>query len=436
MAVILNAKGTSQSNFRIGKRGSRIYGTSDAPSDVSQISTGDLWFDSSNTLLKIATVSGSDVTWSKLTVGDAVTLDGINSTVFARIDQDVTFSEDITVSGNLTVSGTTTTVNTQELNIADNEIVLNSDLASNQPATANAGILINRGNESNVYIRWDEGEGEWTVNGQTFSAGSFVGNLSGNVTGSIAPNGAPNVVRANTLIVNGAYTMPSSDGTANQILQTDGSGALSFADNSATPGGSNTHIQFNDAGSFGGNSNLVWNNTAERLDVKHLNVSGVFSRAVDYGGITDSADPYNTYDYGGIGEVHEGTEFIVKDNPQLGGNLDAANYNINSIGVATAKSYKDTVFTITDGASVDIDPDNGGIQVWTLGANRTPTATNFDSGAKVMLMIDDGSGYTITWPSVNWVGGVAPTLATSGYSIIELWKVGTQLYGAFAGGVA
>ena len=42
MAVILNAKGTSQSNFRIRKRGARIYGTSDAPSDVSQISTGDL----------------------------------------------------------------------------------------------------------------------------------------------------------------------------------------------------------------------------------------------------------------------------------------------------------------------------------------------------------------------------------------------------------
>ena len=436
MAVILNAKGTSQSNFRIGKRGARIYGTSDAPSDVSNISTGDLWFDSSNTLLKIATVSGGSVSWDKLTVGDADTLDGINSTVFARTDQDVTFSEDITVSGNLTVSGTTTTVNTQELNIADNEIVLNSDLASNQPATANAGILINRGNESNVYLRWDEGEGEWTVNGQTFSAGSFVGNLSGNVTGSIAPNGAPNVVRANTLIVNGSYTMPTSDGSANQILQTDGSGTISFADPQSIPGGANTQIQFNDAGSFNGNTSLTWNTSAERLDVKHLNVSGVFSRAVDYGGITDSADPYNTYDYGGIGEVHEGTEFIVKDNPQLGGNLDAANYNINSIGVATAKSYKDTVFTITDGASVDIDPDNGGIQVWTLGADRSPTATNFDSGAKVMLMIDDGSGYTITWPSVNWVGGVAPTLATSGYSIIELWKVGTQLYGAFAGGVA
>jgi len=128
---------------------------------------------------------------------------------------------------------------------------------------------------------------------------------------------------------------------------------------------------------------------------------------------------------------------IVDDTtPQLGGDLDAQNNNINNVGVATAKSYKDTVFTITDGASVDIDPDNGGIQVWTLGANRSPTANNFDAGAKVMLMINDGSSYSITWPSVNWVGGVAPTLPTSGYGIVELWKVGSQLYGAFAGGVA
>jgi hypothetical protein len=218
MAVILNAKGTSQSNFRIGKRGSKIFGTSDAPSDVSNISTGDLWFDSSNTLLKIATVSGGSVSWNKLTVGDADTLDSINSTSFARTDEDTTFANDVTITGNLTVNGTQTVVNTQTLNIADNEIVLNSDLPSNQPATANAGILVNRGNESNVFVRWDEDEGEWTVNGETFSAGAFVGNLSGNVTGSIAPNGAPNVVKANTFVLNG--TTITASGT--ELNYTDG----------------------------------------------------------------------------------------------------------------------------------------------------------------------------------------------------------------------
>ena len=428
--VFRNLKGTSKTEFRLGlaNRGSGLYSGSSDPSGSYTVSAGDIWFDKNNQRLAIRTGGGA---WTDVTNTSVV-----DNQISSTLSSDVTFGADVTITGDLTVNGTQTVINTETLNIADYEIVLNSDLASNQPATANAGILVNRGNEGNVFLRWDEGEGEWTVNGETFSAGALIGNLSGNVTGSIAPNGVPNVVRANTLIVNGSYTMPSADGSANQVLQTDGSGAISFANPQSTPGGANTQIQFNDAGSFNGNTSLTWNTSAERLDVKHLNVSGVFSRAVDYGGITSSADPANTYDYGDIGEVHEGTEFIVKDNPQLGGNLDAANYNIDSIGVATAKSYKDTVYTITDGASVDIDPDNGGIQVWTLGASRSPTANNFDAGAKVMLMINDGSSYTITWPSVNWVGGVAPTLASSGYSIVELWKVGTQLYGAFAGGVA
>ncbi len=394
MAIIMNAKGTSQSNFRIGKRGSRIYGTSDAPSDVSNISTGDLWFDSSNTLLKIATVSGSSVTWNKLTVGDADTLDSINSTSFARVDTDNTFANDITITGNLTVNGTQSIINTETLNIADNEIVLNSDLASNQQATANAGILVNRGAESNVYVRWDEGEGEWTVNGQTFSAGAFVGNLSGNVTGSIAPNGSANTVRANTLIVtgstatakfgddakanfgagddlqiyhngtnsfiddagtgslfirsgttyfqnlagtktsiqtnsggaqqffhnnsvklatsatgitvtgtvdvNGAYSLPTADGSANQVLTTDGSGGVTFATPSVTASGSNTHVQYNDGGVLGGESSFTYNKATDKLSVKNLHITGVLSRVQDYGAITQSAGSDETFDYGAV----------------------------------------------------------------------------------------------------------------------------------------
>ena len=429
MAVILNAKGTSQSNFRIGKRGSRIYGTSDVPSNVSDISTGDLWFDSSNTLIKIATVSGSDVTWNKLTVGDADTLDGLNSTIFARVDADATFNQNVVITGNLSVSGTTTTINTQELNIADNEIVLNSDLASNQPATANAGILVNRGNESNVHIRWDEGEGEWTVNGETFSAGSFVGNLSGNVTGSIAPNGSPNVIKANTFIVTGAtataqfgdnakinlgagndlqiyhdgsnsyiddfgtgsirlrsgtfqvsnlagskvsalfasggaqtlyhnnnakfettstgitvtgtvninsaYTFPTSDGSADQVLKTDGSGTLSFATVNATPGGSNTHVQYNDSGSFGGSSTFTYDEAEAKLSVGGSVASILFETVSDYGAITTSAT--DSVDYGLLAEsvvALLNSDYGVVESS--GGPIEFPQYTVAGVPLASA----------------------------------------------------------------------------------------------------
>ena len=105
----------------------------------------------------------------------------------------------------------------------------------------------------------------------------------------------------------------------------------------------------------------------------------------------------------------------------------------------TFKEVKDTVHTITDGAAFEIDPGNGSIQVVTLGASRTPAATNFEAGQVVLLGIDDGTDYTITWSTVNptWVkaGGTAsaPTLATTGYTWIMLWKVASTVYASEVG---
>lgn len=108
-------------------------------------------------------------------------------------------------------------------------------------------------------------------------------------------------------------------------------------------------------------------------------------------------------------------------------------------GQQTFKETKDTAHTITDGAAFEIDPANGSIQIVTLGAGRTPAATNFEAGQCVLLGIDDGTAYGLTWTSVavTWVtpGGTAtaPTLATTGYTWVLLWKVGTTIYGAEVG---
>jgi len=99
----------------------------------------------------------------------------------------------------------------------------------------------------------------------------------------------------------------------------------------------------------------------------------------------------------------------------------------------TITGTKETVFTITDGGSVDINPNNGGIQLWTLGASRSPTASSFAAGHSVLLMINDGSGYAITWPSVTWISGSAPILDTTKNTCIELWKTGTTLWGSLVG---
>lgn len=94
------------------------------------------------------------------------------------------------------------------------------------------------------------------------------------------------------------------------------------------------------------------------------------------------------------------------------------------------------IFNITDGASVDLNPANGTIQFWTLGANRTATAASFIDGQSMTLYVADGAAYSVTWPSVVWAGGSAPTLPTSGYATIVLAKANSVLRGYSAGDVA
>ena len=93
----------------------------------------------------------------------------------------------------------------------------------------------------------------------------------------------------------------------------------------------------------------------------------------------------------------------------------------------------ETIFAIT-GTTPAISSSNGSIQTWTLTGASTPT-DGISAGQAVTLMVDDGSAFTITWPSVTWVNNakVAPTLATTGYTVVALWKVSTVLYGAVVG---
>ncbi len=101
--------------------------------------------------------------------------------------------------------------------------------------------------------------------------------------------------------------------------------------------------------------------------------------------------------------------------------------------VVFADAINENVYTIPDGTSSDLDPDNGMIQIWTLGANRTATES-LTNGQSMMLMVGILSN-TLTWPTITWVGGSAPTLSTSSYTVIEFWKAFNTLWGAAIGDV-
>ena len=105
-------------------------------------------------------------------------------------------------------------------------------------------------------------------------------------------------------------------------------------------------------------------------------------------------------------------------------------------GAILNDGYTEEVFAVT-GTTPALSPTNGSIQTWTLTAASTPTAGTWAAGQSITMMIDDGTAYAITWTSlaITWKtdAGVAPTLNTTGLTAIQLWKVGTTIYGARVG---
>jgi hypothetical protein len=81
--------------------------------------------------------TNSDVTFNDVTVDGNLYSNDITATT-------------VTIYGNLTVVGNTTTVNTEEINLADNKILLNSNQDSGTAPTQDAGIEVNRGSANNV----------------------------------------------------------------------------------------------------------------------------------------------------------------------------------------------------------------------------------------------------------------------------------------------
>jgi hypothetical protein len=80
----------------------------------------------------------------------------------------VSTNDDVTITGNLTVSGTTVSVDVESVTIADNILILNSNVTGSP--TENAGIEIERGTSTNVSIRWNESTDRWqfTNDGTTY----------------------------------------------------------------------------------------------------------------------------------------------------------------------------------------------------------------------------------------------------------------------------
>jgi len=96
----------------------------------------------------------------------------------------------------------------------------------------------------------------------------------------------------------------------------------------------------------------------------------------------------------------------------------------------TNKTIRDTVYALSGTA---FDATNGAVQTKTLATNTTFT-DSLSSGDAIVLQLEAGASYTVTWPTMTWVtsgGNVAPTLTAK--DTLVFWKVSSTLYGAYTG---
>ena len=136
-------------------------------------------------------------------------------TSYAPITVGTLNANNAVVTGNLTVSGLTTTINTTNSTISDSLIELNSGAGSN---SNDLGFIFERGSTGdNAAIIWDESADVFVL-GTTTATGASTGDLTVSQVG----------LHAGSITINSAYTFPTSDGSVNQVLTTNGSGTLSF----------------------------------------------------------------------------------------------------------------------------------------------------------------------------------------------------------------
>lgn len=255
-------------------------------------------------------------------------------------------------------------------------------------------------------------------NGQPFtgSAGGNSGQLQFNNAGTLG--GIPNVTfSGNILTLGDVSTLSISGGLNGYFLQTDGNGALTWAaggngGGNGTPGGSNTQVQYNDNGVFGGDVDFTFNKLTNTLTVPTVNAVSHITAA---GNITSNGYFVGNGAYltGITLDVANTVSNAAQPNITSVGNLLYLNLDgdLSSVGNATfAGNVNASNGTFSSNVTI-----NGNLRVNANGSLRSFGNVNFSGAPNINLgilsniKISGGlNGYVLSTDgtgNLSWVAG-------------------------------
>ena len=116
------------------------------------------------------------------------------------------------------------------------------------------------------------------------------------------------------------------------------------------------------------------------------------------------------------------------------GTTDTQTLSAKTLTNPTVTNYVETPFSANSSTAITLDLTNGTVQIITLTGNATITMPTATSGKSFILMLkQDGTGSrTVTWSTVKWAGGTAPTITStaSRLDLLSFFADGTNWYGA------
>ena len=119
------------------------------------------------------------------------------------------------------------------------------------------------------------------------------------------------------------------------------------------------------------------------------------------------------------------------------GTTDTQTLTNKTLTNPTVTNYVETPYSANSSTAITLDLANGTVQIITLTGNATVTMPTATSGKSfVMYLKQDGTGSrTVTWSTVKWAGGTAPTITAtaSRMDILSFFADGTNWYGVVVG---